>query len=112
MMNSGNNVCIVGCGYVGLTLGVVLADHGLKVFGVEKNAELVKRLNAGNPHFHEKGLQQMLRKHLGNKITFSDKMPKEKQDIFVISVGTPINLREKRTIMDPVVSAAEMVLPQ
>jgi UDP-N-acetyl-D-mannosaminuronic acid dehydrogenase len=109
--NPASNVCIVGCGYVGLTLGVVLADHGFKVYGVEKNPELVKQLNAGNPHFHEKGLQQMLKKHLGKNITFSDKMPKEKQEIFVISVGTPINLKEKRTIMDPVVSAAEMVLP-
>ena len=47
MMNSGNNVCIVGCGYVGLTLGVVLADHGLKVFGVEKvdGKEYTKKKN-------------------------------------------------------------------
>ena len=104
-----SNVCIVGCGYVGLTLGVVLADHGFKVWGIEKNTQVVKQLNAGEPHFHEKGLKELLKKHLNKNIFFSEQMPKEKMEVFVISVGTPIDLKKKKTLMHPVVSAAKTI---
>lgn len=104
-----NKVCIIGCGYVGLTLGVVLADHGFSVVGIEKKKEVLEQLKTGKPHFHEKGLESLLKKHLNKSIFFSDKIPKEKQNVFIISVGTPIDLKEKRTLMEPLVSAVEFI---
>ena len=62
MTNSGSNVGVVGLGYVGLTLGTVLAEVGFRVIGVEKRSEVVEWTNAGRPHFSEAGLDDALRR--------------------------------------------------
>ena len=41
---SDESICIVGLGYVGLTLGVSLAYKGLKVYGAEVNLEVLESL--------------------------------------------------------------------
>ena len=41
----GKEVCIIGLGYVGLTLSLTLTNHGNKVYGVETNKSIVKSLN-------------------------------------------------------------------
>ncbi len=46
------NICIVGMGYVGLTLAVVMAERGFRVVGLETNPDILDRLRSGNPHFH------------------------------------------------------------
>ena len=35
-----SNVCIIGLGYVGLTLAVAMADVGIKVHGVERDPSI------------------------------------------------------------------------
>ena len=49
-MNSNNNnsVCVVGLGYVGLTLSTVMSNKGFKIFGVEKNLDIIKNLKKKN----------------------------------------------------------------
>ena len=42
METKDKQICIVGLGYVGLTLAVSLAYSGLKVFGVEVNEEILE----------------------------------------------------------------------
>ena len=37
-------VCIIGLGYVGLTLAISLARKGVMVFGVEQNKSIIKQL--------------------------------------------------------------------
>ncbi|HEX2954679.1 MAG TPA: hypothetical protein VHR47_11945, partial [Bacillota bacterium] len=59
------NVCICGIGYVGLTLAVVMAEQGFSVYGAEIKQDVIESLNRGEPHFHEKGLRELLQKHLG-----------------------------------------------
>jgi UDP-glucose 6-dehydrogenase len=44
-MNRDPKIAIVGMGYVDLTLGATLADLGFKVFGYEREPEVVQRLN-------------------------------------------------------------------
>jgi UDP-N-acetyl-D-mannosaminuronic acid dehydrogenase len=46
-----NNVCIVGLGFVGLTLSVALARRGFNIFGAESNDQIRESLNSGTPHF-------------------------------------------------------------
>ena len=41
-------VCIVGLGYVGLTLALVLAGAGFKVVGIDKNEEVISKLKKEN----------------------------------------------------------------
>lgn len=86
------DVCLVGLGYVGLTLATALADAGFNVLGVEKRPEIVELTNAGKPHFSEMGLDQMLLDvtqsgRLVAKVDF----PKDSySDIYILSVGTPL----------------------
>lgn len=55
-------VCILGLGFVGLTLTAVLADVGFHVIGVEIRPEVREKLAAGTVHFYEPGLDVHLRR--------------------------------------------------
>src|SRR4051794_22040420 len=44
------HVCIVGLGYVGLTLAVAMADAGFRVHGVEINSEVLAALAQERAH--------------------------------------------------------------
>ena len=81
-------VCVVGLGYVGLTLAVVFAEEGFPVIGVDANEGLIKELRKGNPHFHEPGLAERM-KELGAKISYVTAIPKtDARTNYVIAVGT------------------------
>ena len=102
-------ICIVGMGYVGLTLAVIMTEKGFEVTGVEVNGEICKQLNKGDPHFHENRLDILLKKHINNKLTIREEVTKEKQDVFIICVGTPISKEKKNPIMDYIIRSAQTV---
>lgn len=89
-------ICVMGMGYVGLTLSVILADVGFKVYGIESNEEIVKSLNKGVPHFYETQLEVLLTRHINNNLIINSSMPQESCDIYIISVGTPLLKSEKK----------------
>jgi UDP-N-acetyl-D-mannosaminuronic acid dehydrogenase len=87
------DVCIIGLGYVGLTLATALASRGLRVLGVEKRQDIVDMVNRGEPHFQERGLRTVLKKAADQgAVVATRKIPKDtvidKQ--FIITVGTPL----------------------
>jgi len=84
------NVCVLGTGFVGLTLSVVLAEKGHIVYGVDLNKTVINKLNTGQPHFHEPGLLEALTKNRKN-IFFFLEIPDKKIDVFIVCVGTPLN---------------------
>lgn len=85
-------ICIVGLGFVGLTLAVSLVDVGYEVVGFDLNEKLVNDIKAGKPHFYEKGLESLLRYHL-NKGTLRivNDLTNEITDTYIIAVGTPVD---------------------
>ena len=83
------NIVVVGMGYVGLTLALVLADSGFKVVGIEADSEKVNLLNLGESYIHEIGLPELLKEHLGKNLSFKNELPND-GDVFIIAVGTPI----------------------
>ncbi|MBP2292296.1 nucleotide sugar dehydrogenase [Azospirillum rugosum] len=86
------NVCVLGLGYVGLTLAVAMADAGFQVHGVEVRGEVLDKLARGIPHFHEPGLTEKLR-HVVARDRFSfGRTPEgcERCSVFIITVGTPL----------------------
>ena len=86
------SVCILGLGYVGLTLSSVLADVGYKVTGVDRDEKLIKGLLNQKPHFHEKGLEELL-KHLSkgpNPPSYVTSLKESYGTVYIITVGTPI----------------------
>ena len=103
-------VCIVGVGYVGLTLGVILADKGFQVTGFDTNKEIVGQLKQGKSHFFEKGLTAMLKKHVGKNFHVTSEIPDEKFDAFVISVGTPFDTKGEKPIVDYLINGTKQVI--
>jgi UDP-N-acetyl-D-mannosaminuronic acid dehydrogenase len=88
--NAGHrHVVILGLGYVGLTLALVLADSGFYVTGVDINTSRLALLKEGKSYIHEQGLHELLREQIGKNLHVAENIPKE-GDVYVISVGTPI----------------------
>ena len=56
------SICVMGLGYVGLPLALLLADLGFKVLGIEIRDEVLEKLQKGEPHFFEPGLREGLKK--------------------------------------------------
>lgn len=85
-------VCIVGLGYVGLTLGVVMADCGFTIEGVEVRQEVLDMLNRGQAHFHEPGLTPRLTQMVQTgRVRLTRELPAQsKATAFIITVGTPL----------------------
>ena len=92
-----NFTCIIGLGFVGLTLAITMANRGFKIFGVEKNKLILKNLKNKQAHFYEPGLKQNLKKIITNKkFSFFNKIPKNKKiSTYIITVGTPLNAQKK-----------------
>lgn len=101
-------ITIVGLGYVGLTLAVVMADRGLDVIGVETNLKILKDLKNNRAHFHEVGLNALLKYHINKKFKITNKILPEQSNIYIICVGTPIN-KNKRIITADVKKAAKLI---
>jgi UDP-N-acetyl-D-mannosaminuronic acid dehydrogenase len=89
------DVCVVGLGYVGLTLATVLSEVGLRVIGVEKRKNIVTLTEQGIPHFSEAGLGAALARVTKSGMFVADvALPEDIQcDAYIITVGTPLNER-------------------
>ncbi len=84
------SISIFGMGYVGLTLGLVLADCGFRVYGYDVNQKLIGQLRQGTCPFHEKGMQKYLSQHGNKAIKFTSDLRGARADVYVIAVGTPL----------------------
>lgn len=104
------NICIIGLGYVGLTLGVAMADAGFRVHGIEINSKVLDALNRGRAHFSERGLDAKLAAHLASgAFTFGDKLtPSDQITAYIVTVGTPVG-DDKRARFDAIYSVCERI---
>jgi nucleotide sugar dehydrogenase len=86
-------VCVIGLGYVGLTLAVAMVRAGFDVHGVEIRDDVLERLDRGEPHFHEPGLAESLRRAIaGGGLRFSKFIPENSgARVYIITVGTPLD---------------------
>ncbi len=82
---------MIGCGYVGLSTGSVLAYIGHEVTLIDSDAEKIAKLRAGELPIYERGLQEVLRASAG-RISFTDDWDSfdSGADAVIIAVGTPI----------------------
>ena len=104
------DVCILGLGYVGLTLAVVMADIGFKVTGVEIRQNICDLIKQGRAHFHEPGLEEKLRRVVQNgSLICENKIPQNYNGtVFIITVGTPLS-KNGLTRMDMIENVANEV---
>jgi nucleotide sugar dehydrogenase len=103
-------ICIMGLGYVGLTLAVVMADVGFDVIGVEIRDDVLKCLERGEPHFHEPGLKSRLKRVIGTgRLTLHSHIPETcTANAFIVTVGTPLDAG-KRVRTDMIKSVTEEI---
>ncbi|WP_153463367.1 nucleotide sugar dehydrogenase [Sediminibacillus terrae] len=101
----------MGLGYIGLPTSIMFAKHDVEVVGVDVKPEVIESLNAGNIHIEEPGLQEALEEVI-KRGTFKAALSPERADAFIISVPTPNNNDEHKS-MDPsyVISAVKNVIP-
>ncbi|HEX4348118.1 MAG TPA: UDP-glucose/GDP-mannose dehydrogenase family protein [Vicinamibacterales bacterium] len=86
------NIAVVGTGYVGLVVGVCLAENGNHVICVDKDEAKITTLRGGRMPIYEPGLEEMVRRnHTEERLTYSTDLPSavRASDIVFIAVGTP-----------------------
>ena len=86
------NICIIGLGYVGLTLSTVMAETGFSVTSIEIRDEVLDSLNKREPHFFEPGLKERLAKIIDDgSMKFYKTIPDDiRATVYIITVGTPL----------------------
>lgn len=84
-------IAVVGSGYVGLVAGACFADLGHDVVVVDNDEKKLSALNRGEVPIHEKFLPELLHRHRGTRIKFSDDLENavRASSAIFIAVGTP-----------------------
>jgi len=84
---------IIGLGFVGLSLALVLASKGNTVIGIDSDEKKIGKLKNGIVPFYEPKMEKILEKSLIKSLTVSSDISiavKNCKFIF-ITVGTPIS---------------------
>ncbi len=81
---------------MGLVSGACLAEKGHNVVCVDVDSRKVDRINGGNPPIHERGLKELLRRNLNERLKATTNLREAVigSDLSMIAVGTPFNGKE------------------
>lgn len=83
-----NQVSVIGLGYIGLPTSILMANNGLRVRGMDINAQVIESTNKGELHIAEPGLQELLTKAIKeNKLSAHTTV--QAADTYLIVVPTP-----------------------
>jgi UDPglucose 6-dehydrogenase len=84
-------IAVVGSGYVGLVAGACLADLGHDVILVDNDQPKLAALKNGLVPIHERFLPELLTRHRGQRLTFSDDLKEAVRlsSVIFVAVGTP-----------------------
>jgi UDPglucose 6-dehydrogenase len=86
------NLCIVGCGYVGLVTGTCLSEMGNDVAMVDVDRERVRALTTGEVPIYEPGLAELVRRNADEgrlRFTVDLASAVEGTRAILVCVGTP-----------------------
>jgi len=86
------NVCVVGCGYVGLVTGACFSEFGLNVTCTDRDAGRIKDLQAGKIPIYEPGLSDLVeRSRKAGRLSFTNSPDEAIRAglVVFIAVGTP-----------------------
>lgn len=81
-------ISVIGLGYIGLPTAAILASKGLRVKGIDINLKIVEKINKGEIHIVEPGLNDLVANMVNNG-NLSAHQNVEESDVFIISVPTP-----------------------
>ncbi|WP_414052820.1 nucleotide sugar dehydrogenase [Macrococcus animalis] len=101
----------IGLGYIGLPTSIMFAKHGVDVLGVDIKQEAVDKLNGGQIHIEEPGLQEALDEVIASG-KFRAATKPEEADVYIIAVPTPNNDDEHKSCDNTIVMAGvESIVP-
>lgn len=86
------DLCVVGTGYVGLVVGVCMADLGFRVVCCDREEDKINALRAGSVPIYEPGLEPILRRaQATGRLSFTTDTAGaiQRADVVYIAVGTP-----------------------
>jgi len=84
-------IAVVGSGYVGLVAGACFSDLGHDVILVDNDERKLAALKNGQVPIHEKFLPELLNRHRGQRLTFSNDLQEAVRlsAVVFVAVGTP-----------------------
>jgi UDPglucose 6-dehydrogenase len=84
-------IAVVGSGYVGLVAGACFADLGHEVILVDNDERKLAALKNAQIPIHEKFLPELLSRHRGHLLQFSDDLSEavRASSVIFVAVGTP-----------------------
>ncbi|WP_226482528.1 nucleotide sugar dehydrogenase [Natrinema amylolyticum] len=103
-------VVVVGTGFVGLPLALLLADRGKRVVGVDIDSNLVRAINDGTLNVDEAELQALLESDAVERNLEARTEPTD-GDAFVVSVPTPLTEPNKSPDLSALEAALESIRP-
>src|ERR1035437_1465757 len=90
IQNKTANVGVIGLGYVGLPLTLLLSEAGFKVTGFDIDRDKVARLEAGQSYIHRIPKTEVARAREQGFRATSDYAELSQQDAMIICVPTPL----------------------
>lgn len=102
-------IVILGLGYIGLPTAAMFAKAGWSVTGVDVNPVAVEKLNRGEIHIEEVGLEELVKSGVESGRLRAQLEPTE-ADCFIIAVPTPHN-NDNTANLNYVIEATKAVVP-
>ena len=103
-------IVVIGTGYVGLPLAIMLARSGYEVIGVDIEENVVDAINEGALYLAEESVRQIFNEPEVRKNLRAQKTPCE-ADVFIISVPTPLDEKKRIADLSQVIGGMESILP-
>jgi len=100
-----NKISILGLGYIGLPLAVILADKSCKIYGFDKDQKVLENIKKLKIKIKEKDL---LKKFKSQKVQKNFKASNKiiKSDVYILAVPTPFN----KKVLKPDISAVKSAI--
>lgn len=109
-MTMAKKIVVIGTGYVGLPLAIMLARSGYEVIGVDIEENIVNAINKGVLHLAEEEAKQIFKEPQVRKNLRAQRTPCE-ADVFIISVPTPLDEKKRIADLSQVIAGLESILP-
>ncbi len=110
-MKDNDKICVLGMGFIGLTLAATLADAGFKVLGVDVVPNVINILKKKKCYFFEPGLEELIKKYGGKNLRFSLTIPDKSCNYYIICVATPIDQTTNKPKLNYIQNATSSLLP-
>ncbi|MBI4333588.1 MAG: nucleotide sugar dehydrogenase [Chloroflexi bacterium] len=103
-------IVVIGTGYVGLPLAIMLARAGHQVIGVDIEENVVNAINEGVLPFAEEDVRKVFQETDVRKNLRGQRVPCE-ADVFIISVPTPLEDKKRIADLSYVVEGLKSIIP-